>query len=312
MPPAAPTARGALFALSSNSLRRPPREGGPKMLPTGVGQPPLSAPSAFQRAAAEPRRGAYRPEARLRWLRAAIAVAFLSGVALSPRLWLTNDREYPIVPVADFVPRLGAPCEAIVVGGLVASLAAVATLPRSRVPIALALGLALSLALFDQNRWQPWVYQYLLMLAALAMVPPNARERSRRAQAALAVCAFIVVAVYFWSGLSKVGAAFRLDVFPWLLEPLVGPTAGLLEPVGYVVPVIEMSIGLGLAWRRTRPYAVVGAFLMHTFILLSIGPLGHQWNTVVWPWNIAMVAFVFFLFWRLDVSVTDFLPSVRS
>ena len=249
----------------------------------------------------------------MRWLRGAIAVAFLTGIALSPRLWLTNDREYPIVPVADFIPRLDAPFEAIVVGGLVASLAAVATLPRSRVPIALALVLALSLALFDQNRWQPWVYQYLLMLAALAMVPPNARERSRRAQAALAVCAFIVVAVYFWSGLSKVGAAFRLDVFPWLLEPLVGPTAGLLEPVGYVVPVIEMSIGLGLAWRRTRPYAVVGAFLMHTFILLSIGPLGHQWNTVVWPWNIAMVAFVFFLFWRLDVSVTrDFLPSVRS
>jgi hypothetical protein len=247
----------------------------------------------------------------LRWLRAAIAVAFLSGIALSPRLWLTSDREYPLVPVADFL-RLSVPLEAIVVGGLVASLAAVAFLPRSRMPIGFSLGLALGLALFDQNRWQPWVYQYVVMLAALTMAPRNGGGRSRKAQPALAVCAFTVVAVYFWSGLSKVGAAFRLDVFPWLLEPLVGPTPALLEPVGYVVPMVEISIAVGLAWRRTRTYAVAGAFLMHSFILLSIGPLGHDWNTVVWPWNIAMVAFVFLLFWRLDVSPTrGFLTSVR-
>jgi hypothetical protein len=33
-------------------------------------------------------------------------------------------------------------------------------------------------------------------------------------------------------------------------------------------------------------------------ILASIGPLGHKWDHVVWPWNIAMMWFVAALFWR--------------
>jgi hypothetical protein len=43
---------------------------------------------------------------------------------------------------------------------------------------------------------------------------------------------------------------------------------------------------------------VVGAILMHVFILFSIGPWGHDWNSVVWPWNVAMVVFTLILFWR--------------
>jgi hypothetical protein len=39
---------------------------------------------------------------------------------------------------------------------------------------------------------------------------------------------------------------------------------------------------------------------MHVFILFSIGPLGHDWNTIVWPWNVAMMAFVVILFWRAE------------
>jgi hypothetical protein len=235
-------------------------------------------------------------------MRAAVAIAFAGGLALSPRLWVSHDREYPLVPVADFLPRLGAPLETVLVGGLVASLMALVLLPRSRVPLALALAMALGLALFDQNRWRTWAYEYVLMLAALTLVPRRDSERSERAQIALGICAFIVIAIYFWSGLSKIGAAFRLDVFPWLLEPIVGRTPPFLAPLAYAVPLVEMSIGLGLVWRQTRPYAVAGALLMHAFILLSVGPLGRNSNDTIWPWNLATVAFVLLLFWRLDAS----------
>jgi hypothetical protein len=40
--------------------------------------------------------------------------------------------------------------------------------------------------------------------------------------------------------------------------------------------------------------------------MLCIGPLGHDHNTVVWPWNFAMVAFVLILFWR---APDDTIPS---
>jgi len=64
------------------------------------------------------------------------------------------------------------------------------------------------------------------------------------------------------------------------------------------VPVVEAVIGLGLLTRRFRKPAVVGALSMHVFIMLCVGPLGSSYNTVVWPWNFAMSAFVVILFWR--------------
>jgi hypothetical protein len=37
---------------------------------------------------------------------------------------------------------------------------------------------------------------------------------------------------------------------------------------------------------------------MHAYILLCIGPLGRNANTVVWPWNLAMMMCLSILFWR--------------
>lgn len=123
-----------------------------------------------------------------------------------------------------------------------------------------------------------------------------------REGAALNACRLIVAATYFWSGLQKANAGFRQDVYPWLMDPFAGAVPDAYQswlPAGaYAVPVVEAAIGLGLLARSTRPFAVAGAVLMHAFIMASIGPWGHDWNTVVWPWNAAMVAFVAVLFWR--------------
>ena len=69
-----------------------------------------------------------------------------------------------------------------------------------------------------------------------------------------------------------------------------------------MAPLVEAGIGVGLL-TRYRNWAVILALGMHAFILFCIGPLGHDWNTVVWPWNVAMAAFVVLLFWRTgDIS----------
>ncbi len=75
--------------------------------------------------------------------------------------------------------------------------------------------------------------------------------------------------------------------------------------MGIVAPFVEAAIGVGLLTRRFRNWAVVLALGMHAFVLFCIGPLGHDWNTVVWPWNVAMAAFVVLLFWRTE----DFSPK---
>ncbi len=35
---------------------------------------------------------------------------------------------------------------------------------------------------------------------------------------------------------------------------------------------------------------------MHLFILWLIGPMGLHYNKIVWPWNIAMIIYLYFLF----------------
>src|SRR5262249_2779491 len=55
-------------------------------------------------------------------------------------------------------------------------------------------------------------------------------------------------------------------------------------------------IALGLLTRRCRKPAVVAALATHLFVLLLLIASGE--NTVVWPWNVAMVALVLILFWQ--------------
>jgi hypothetical protein len=140
------------------------------------------------------------------------------------------------------------------------------------------------------------------MLAALALYPWGAQDLKKR-EAALNVCRLIVASTYFWSGLQKLNASFVDEVFPWLVEPLVALLPGspreLIYPLGIAVSFIETGIGIGLL-TRFRNVAVILALGMHIFILFSLGPFGHDWNTVVWPWNVAMMAFVVILFWRAE------------
>ncbi|HMO02628.1 MAG TPA: hypothetical protein PKD37_03570 [Oligoflexia bacterium] len=73
-----------------------------------------------------------------------------------------------------------------------------------------------------------------------------------------------------------------------------------MEPIfcvfGLFVPFIEIWIGVGLITQKYRTKAIWLAFAMCFFVLLTIGPLGHNWNSVVWPWNVMMAISVFVLF----------------
>ena len=83
-----------------------------------------------------------------------MALAFAGGIALSPRLWLSDARDYPLAPVAEFLPHLGFPLDVVLLAALGASLLHSGA-STARAPLVLGLVLALALAVLDQNRWQP-------------------------------------------------------------------------------------------------------------------------------------------------------------
>ena len=58
----------------------------------------------------------------------------------------------------------------------------------------------------------------------------------------------------------------------------------------------ELLLAPGLLWPVTRPVFRWLALLFHIFIIAALGPLGHNWNTIVIPWNLVMLLLVWFSF----------------
>jgi hypothetical protein len=220
-------------------------------------------------------------------LRVAIASGSILGMVLSYHLWL-SARTYPLTPVLPFL-KVPGPIGAILFGATLLALAGCAITPR---PIPVFAVLAAVLALCDQSRLQPWFYQYTFLLLGVAFAAPNA-------------CRLIVATVYFWSGIQKINPGFVNDVFPWMLEPFI-KNQSVVHPLAVAAPFIEAAIGLALLHKATRNAAVIAALAMHAFILLSIGPFGQNSNAVVWPWNLAMAAAVWILFWKSDATVLKY------
>jgi hypothetical protein len=225
-------------------------------------------------------------------LRIGLLLGLVAGLALSPKLWVSS-RYYPLTPVLPLFKPLPYPTDYAVYFALIALLLVLCVAPR-RAVFAGAFALIALLALQDQSRWQPWFYQYVLMLLAIALAG-NKREIDARN-----ACRLIVAATYFWSGLAKLNPNFIDNFFPALVIPVVGakpgPAQWVIHDLGFVAPLFECALGVGLLMRRFRNAAVCGAIAMHVFILIALGPWGRNFNAVIWPWNLAMIAFLWMLF----------------
>jgi hypothetical protein len=232
----------------------------------------------------------------------AVVLGLAAGFALSPKLWV-GSRFYPLVPVPlHGLPRIPYPLDYICFGVLWLLLALIAIAVRPRIYIAAFVALLLFLALLDQTRWQPWVYLYLFMLIPFAGYSGRANDL-RGQENLLNICRLIVGCTYFYSGLQKLNSHFAVNGFPTLLGPLASHLP-MLHLWGWVVAAIEASVGIGLLTRKYRNLAVLGGVSMHCFILYTCAVV-LDWNSVVWPWNVAMIAFLFTLFWKADFSFGD-------
>ena len=247
---------------------------------------------------------------RLFWLKVTVLAALCIGLLMSRPLWI-GPRSYPLTPVSTMVPLI----DGVVASGLyvtlfmLAAIAVVAPKPRSWIIAFLAVLTAFCLA--DQTRWQPWVFQYSFLLAAMALYAWNGADTAG-ANRSLNIARLIVAATYVFSGLQKINLNFMENEFPWLVQPITGAfpsTAHLLHGVGMVAPFLQVAFGVGLLTRRFRSFSLIMAVTMHLFILAMFGPVGLNWNNIVWPWTAAMAVFDILLFagapefsWREVVS----------
>ena len=248
------------------------------------------------------RRCTLDPYKAILYTRTVVVLGFAAGFSLSPRLWISH-RLYPLIPIFPGLPHITSPVDYVLFGLLLLLLIPIGMASRPRIYILAFAVLLLFLALLDQTRWQPWAYLYLFMLLALARFSWESDD-IQGALNSLNICRLIVVATYFYSGLQKINPRFAAGVFS-----LLGPNAShhpALTLLGYMAAALEVVIVIGLLTRRLRDLAVIAGAFMHLFILFCC-IFVYKWNSVVWPWNVAMIVLLFVLFWRTGFTYREVL-----
>lgn len=225
---------------------------------------------------------------RTLWLRGTLLIATFLGLIASMPVWF-NTRTFPLLPIVSGFPILPAPWDKCLYALMLGSLL---TAVRFYKP-AIITFLAASFFAYcgDQNRGQPWLYMYWVMLL-LSLFPTTTAH---------AACRCAVSAIYIWCGIQKFNARFFAVTPEWFVAPaaswhLPQIALDLLKLSVKSAPFIELAIGLLLWFPKLRRVAFVAVILTHAFALLFLGPLGHNYNWVVWPWNLAMIALVLGLF----------------
>lgn len=236
------------------------------------------------------------------WATRAIAGAWLVQLGISLPLWLSDGREFPLVPIFAGVqwPTLVEFTMVLLVMGALVYL----ILKPSRMAVAFLLpGIAL-LVLADVNRLQPWIFLYCIMLVPLL-------SAGWKRQYFLPGIRLVLAGTYFWSGIQKMNPFFAHEMFPWLVAFTgLQHTAESLPYLAWFVVALEAMAGIGLIFPASRKVAVVVVIGMHAFILLSLGPIGHNWNHVVWPWNIAFACLTWLVFWNRPLHFSW--PAIRK
>jgi predicted DCC family thiol-disulfide oxidoreductase YuxK/uncharacterized membrane protein YphA (DoxX/SURF4 family) len=243
------------------------------------------------------RRFLFGAASRVFWLKAMITLVFCIGLVMSSRLWI-GPRTYPLAPALSFLPPSIYPADLFLYVALFVLAGAIVVSARPQKFIFLFLGIIVVFCLLDQTRWQPWIYQYGFLLAALALFSWDSDDVQGR-ERTLNIARLIVATTYIFSGLQKLNLNFINYDFPWIVEPITNafPSArDLLYALGIAAPFIQIGFGVGLLTRKFRRVSLILAVSMHAFILAMFGPFGHNWNNIIWPWTAGMAALDLLLF----------------
>ena len=228
-------------------------------------------------------------EKRLIGIKYILLAALASGIALSYNLWLTETRYFPLTPLLDFLPVINYPFDYFLLFITILFIAVSFVYPFNFLLNISLFGVLIFLALLDINRFQPWFYQYLLMVLIFC-------STIRKQNPAILVPSLqlLICGIYFWSGIFKFNGLYFSNVVPWFANPL--NESAIIEFIGKLLPVLELFASIGLLTKQIRKWALFTIIFIHLYYLLVLGPLGNNANDVLLPWNIVMPLFSVLLF----------------
>jgi hypothetical protein len=219
--------------------------------------------------------------------RVALCGSTLLMVGLAWPLWVDGG-DFPRVPFLKGLAVLPAWVAWLQLIGLLATLTAAMFNLAAQAMIRLSVAFLIFSILQDQNRFQPWAYQYAMIGLVIGFATRPEVLRLAR---------WSIIGLYFYSGLSKLDASFCREMGPTFLSAAVGPFGASPStwPVPAQVaaclamPVFEIAVATLLLFRATRRVGLVGAIAQHSALLWILGPwnLGH--SLIVLLWNLALI-----------------------
>ncbi|MEI8017354.1 MAG: hypothetical protein WCH39_04090 [Schlesneria sp.] len=216
------------------------------------------------------------------------AAGFVVLIVATWPLWIPQSvfPQVPLVLVASDVPRSA---EWGLLVTLLISLLSAVFVQREEIRrlACVFVGLTtLSLVMIDQHRFQPWAWQFVILSFVFALADDSTVKICWR---------WLVISIYAWSAWSKMDQGFVDGHGRFLLDGLfrsVGFIKGIetypeavIRYLTAVIPLFELLVAIGLCWNRTRFLAVIGAAIIHTALLLALGPFGHRHQPGVLIWN---------------------------
>lgn len=214
---------------------------------------------------------------------------------MSWKVW-SADRIFPVLPPFSFSPGI-APVFHLTIAILsFTGLVFIFFFPKSKQLILAVFILEIVACFLDQMRWQPWEYQYLLIFLFYLFYHKNQKQF-------IWLCMILMISIYFFSGIFKLNGTFLHQIWERMILnrffeiPSHLNSNPIVHYLGLIFPVIEIVMAFGLLlFKNKRPFLLL-AILSHIFVLLFLGPLGLNYNQIVWPWNILMIAMSFLLFY---------------
>jgi hypothetical protein len=154
---------------------------------------------------------------------------------------------------------------------------------------------SLVLAVSNQHRLQSWHWLTMLNLGWLIVLPRKDLLTAMR---------HTVAAVYVCSALSRISLTPELGVSGIIVRQLL-ELAGQsgwemanasIAKLCHLMTLGEFMIGLLLVSPKTQRWGALGAILLHSSLLLALGPLGLNHHAGVLLWNLCFLCLVPILF----------------
>ena len=223
-----------------------------------------------------------------------VALFWIIAKFMSINLWLA-DRLYPVVPAFDLAITIPTLLHTTLFVLSISSLFLLFLFPKKNKLLLVILVAELFSCVLDVARWQPWEYQHIFMLLVCCLNKNNPK-------AACNGLFFILVSTYIYSGFHKMNGAFLFSIWERIiLHNFIGlPNTTIsnvkLHYAGLLLPILEICLGLSLLLLKNKKLPALLLISMHILLLLLLGPLGVNHNSVVWPWNACMILLLYLLF----------------